>query len=1212
MAATAPVYNRIDTLKLYALSSAGDTGVAGYWAGYYAQGDLGSQASLAQVWADAGGVYLFCRRTPDSFAAFQATLQHLLPRLSPTGWLRALWIDDPNAPGSDWQLQRIDAAAQGSGADIVWKVARQALFLLGGYALSVRPGSVLALLASGTPGYGIGFADGAVTFASPGGTWPAVAGSAWMPLAGSALGALCATLALDRSGAGGAADDLAGLGVMLRYATPLPDSPTGEVLALPMPVLTQNGHALQLALRYDPLNPLLAARSRLGFYDGVSNPVALGSHFVTTLGYATTLTPQAASGPLSAAALAFCRTPLFVTAATDQAYYDYYLAPDGHFQLTVLTPDSVVTRSLQASAGTVADRLMLGLNGLEYAALPTVSGTRVFFRTGQAAFVPAPPPDPTKAPDVSEALNDLGSTAHLAVLPAAPAATGLSYYAQPRQAPLFAGAGLGADFLAFHEMRAAYLPGYAASGQTPPPVLPVGAYAGLDRTMIPWARRLEASALAPVRRYAIGLPVVPTLRRAVDASGTLAVTPQGLVSVLSDDGDRWAGVVLANMPRSVHREVALTAVGPALQAALQSNQLFFVVSDVTTFMDSSSVAYQLTPESMPLLRAAGVPESVITALNTYLRGLNPPYPAFDTEKQFVDAITPIAGDSVPLILPVAGLLKTDIDGWTFQLSPRSWRSDAASPTLMIFKYCNRSLEDLAADTGAWGWPQAAGGTAEKLAATQAVLRGVINGAKAAPAGSAYRRFYDEVAKPDEWNGVLFLNAPVAIAELPDDLQFLAAGIDSRTFYAHHVGFSLTPFTAANGQVVLAQTAAFGLIDYQDPVDLYAQSTVPFGFKTLSLTARFANAALADFSAQVELLTNRLFGAELTKVDASRGNNLVLAGSYQRVNGAPSYSFLLVGQNRFAMMRSALNFIDVQGVALQTQRSADALGNLGVSFVLSGDLLFQEFVPFDVFSYGIAPQTGETPPFEGRLRFGNLAVAMRFNLGTPDTQEFSVAENRIHFDLANSQARPDSLAMHFPLTLSGFIAVTDGSVRDASPEDQGYVSVVAPIDQLPMTPPWYGLVYTLDLGTLGALAGSVGLAVKVLAAWSPGAYDNQMPVYVGVQLPSAKTLGLNLPLQGVLRLAFRSFQFATYQDDDDQRGYLLRLRRFALSVLGLSFPPGNADVTLFGDPSAHGASKLGWYAAYTPGSDKKKTARTSAPTAAARRLRSGRRRLPPGR
>ncbi|HST63456.1 MAG TPA: hypothetical protein VLK84_32390, partial [Longimicrobium sp.] len=209
----------------------------------------------------------------------------------------------------------------------------------------------------------------------------------------------------------------------------------------------------------------------------------------------------------------------------------------------------------------------------------------------------------------------------------------------------------------------------------------------------------------------------------------------------------------------------------------------------------------------------------------------------------------------------------------------------------------------------------------------------------------------------------------------------------------------------------------------------------------------------------------------------------------------------------------------------------------------------------------------------------------------------------------------------------------------TPEDLGYTAVSAPIDASLLSAPWYGLTFSLDLGTLGALAGSVGLSVTVLAAWSPQPGADPPPVYLGLQLPGARALGIDLPLQGVMRLGFRSFQFQADEQPDGSRAYMLRLRRLALSILGWSVPPGNTDVVLFGDPHGAGRQVVGWYAAYARAPKKKATkpvapappsalalaagpaARadvppepaepSSAPPAVQRRMRSGRRGPPPG-
>ena len=45
--------------------------------------------------------------------------------------------------------------------------------------------------------------------------------------------------------------------------------------------------------------------------------------------------------------------------------------------------------------------------------------------------------------------------------------------------------------------------------------------------------------------------------------------------------------------------------------------------------------------------------------------------------------------------------------------------------------------------------------------------------------------------------------------------------------------------------------------------------------------------------------------------------------------------------------------------------------------------------------------------------------------------------------------------------------------------------------------------------------------------------------------------------------------------------MLKLRQIVLRILLLTFPPGNVDLYLFGDPALRtGNSALGWYAAYS--------------------------------
>ncbi|MBE9499742.1 hypothetical protein IHE61_20910 [Streptomyces sp. GKU 257-1] len=943
---------------------------------------------------------------------------------------------------------------------------------------------------------------------------------------------------------------------------PDPDSPgSGAVLALHMPLLCQDGCALRARLTFDPLFPLEPDRTALSLLaPGVPAPSALRSLLTTTLGGRVWLTPVAETPTRWPARLVFAGSPRLVDDPSDP---EVYLTPDGAFRLRAET-----------CPGTGAARLALGLSGLEY--VDVRDGALVLFRSGHPAYFSA---------GGDAALGALATTAHVALLP--DGAGQLVYYAQPAQSPLYSVRQSGTGFLSLHEMPAAVLGAFEAGAS---PVFPIGVYQGIERRLIPHAAVLEHAALAPARR---SLLPVPDSTDEPDAPAVLVVTPSGLLARLTAEGTGWRQVVLASLPGAPEDQLTLSTVGPRLRKLLQSTEVFAAVTNVDEFFEHSSVGYRVDDAVRASLRGEGVPAEVIDAI-----GQAAGTRAYETEKAFraqlgsatIDPRT--HADYLDTLLSVAGQLKAVLQEWTFQLSPRSWRTDAASRTVMLIKYASRTLIELAGNTSAWGWPEAACHTAGGPSATRDLVLGILDDAReraAVDPSGPYARFLREVADNPAWNGVLVLNAPVVAAELPKELRFVTTGIDTGSFFAHHIGFSCTPFDSTADGLVLGQTAAFGLIAYDDPVDLHVEpGGAEFAVKTQHLSARFANSALADFTAYVELMVNNLFGSPLTKRSPKSGNNLLLHGAYQRQNGTASYAFVLVGSNDFTVDRSVLVGVEVLGVQAQTATESVDAGTLSVDFVLDGDLRFAELENADLFSYGpeaALPNPGEQA-FDGHLRFSNLVVTLSFPLADPGRQSFTTTYDRLTFDLVGSAARARSLAECFPARLTSAVANPvpdpDAGPRGKTPEDLGYTGVLVPtVDAVLLSPPWFGLEFTLDLGTLGALAGSAGLQATLLVAWSPGTTDEQ-PVYFGLRLAGADAADTTWPLQGVLKLGFRGFELTTYESSgaggDVRRGYLLRLRHLALSVLALSLPPGDLDVLVFADPDGTGRT-VGWLAAY---------------------------------
>lgn len=1217
-----PVFEQQASSRLFALSTSAAAGVPGFWAGYCAApgSPLSGTLSTTQVWQDKGGTYLMLGATPGDWTAFLTGFDALRPNLAPPEQLRLLWIENPDAPMVQWRLTVLQAQAQGAGSAIAWRTVRATGFRLGHYGLEVAGLGALTQIADDAGG-GIAFAGGGA-FLGPEGGATFAASSLAIPFDGVAVASLTARFTVPAVPAGQSEGSIwHSFGVGLRYAAPpaaLGSEATPQQIAMQgatqllfQRVFDGQPVAIAAALAFDPLNPLAGARSHVSLAPAIAGGApALASFLRTTLGYPVALTPLAAAAGQPDARLVFGASP--VQGDSRDEGLVYHLSPDGAFQVGVTPPQGGSAAPYQ---------LLAGLSGLEYIEVSADSHQIVFAGGNPAFAIPADDGSPD-APTVAEALNDTATTSHAAILPLGSAANAV-YFAQPRQAPIFSGKSqIAAHFLDFNPMPAATL---SASGA--PGMFPFGVYAGLDSADTALAETLENASIAPYRHFQIDTHYgerararrarasgevqasLGPMRRARAEDDPLGVTPQGLVVELTPDYQDYDGVYLANMPGTDYPKLDLTVVTGNFKAALQSNQLFFVAANADVLMQSTSVRYELleTAENTALLLAKQVPQAVVTAVYAALAGQSQP---FDTEAEFVACIGTAATPAwLPVYLAMAGLLQAQMDDWTFQVSPRAWRpwhlqaedggpngelqATVSSPTVMLAKFCNRSLSDLVADSSSWLWPEVAvppieGGT---IGQTQRLILDIFARAAAADADSPYRRFLTDVVDNPAWNGFLFLNAPVDIAEMPADLLFLTAGIDTDLFYAHHLGLSQTPFVVTGTTPTLQNTAAFGLIDYSDPVDLYSETTVPFDFKTLQLRASFSNSALTDFSAKAELLVNRLFSDVLTKAQTEHGNNLVLDGGYQRVGTVAVYSFVLEGLNSYAPRASVLSRIDVATVGLQTRGAGTTAGQLVTDFTLSGTLQFAAPQAFDLYSFG--PETAEEDaPADTTvgLRYSRLTVSMQFALGgSAADKQFVVDEGNLSFDLANSHARAQSLVGHFPLALNGLLAVRatadqDGQSDTATgtrPEDLGFTSVSAPLEQTPLAAPWYGLRFTLDLGTLGALLGSVGIGVEVLAAWQPGAGQKLTPPqYIGLKIDTGPAQGVQWPLQGVLRLGFRNFQFLTYIDEQDALVYLLRLHQFTLSVLGLlDFPPGNNDIVLFGNPDQSGSSKLGWYAAY---------------------------------
>ncbi|HEU0131217.1 MAG TPA: hypothetical protein VFQ85_09540 [Mycobacteriales bacterium] len=1185
---TEPVLTRDGTTPLYWAGPAPT-------AGFVATADLGGTATLTATWADGGGTYVFLG-TPAP-AGFAAAVLDWLTTYRPRAWPRFLWVLDPAQPTTTWTVLEATVRPRDGGG---WT------FGGGGYAFSdylLTARGDVAVAPGELAGAGWGFVLGdtadapALTFYSPTDAFAARAGTSLLSLDAAGGGAW--HFVVDSPPGG---DVFARLGAGMRYFTA---GEGGYADTVRFTVLDQGAAQATLYARLDPLRPLDPERTAFGFFPPsrtAPEPPAYDSGYATAYGHDVGLRPLAAGATTTTPArLVFGVAPYFVS--EEGVNTGYHLVPDGPF---ALDPPA---RAAASDDG--LDRVVCGMSGMEYLGLPAATGCALRFVPGQPAY--APLGDSTTG---AESLVGIGTTSWVYV--ESPREPQARYYSQAEDAPLYTAGSSVAELtdgtiglLGFCELVATDLP--AAKPDEVPPCFPMAPFRRLAPADVQRARAVEQLAIAP-RRRSVLLPDSATPSNDPLPTSRVAVTPQGLgVGIAPDDRTwTWLGIGHTGDPAPVP-SLRFTRVDGAFANAMRTNNLFMVVGDQETFTASgSSVAYELTGLDLAVIATLPSGNGVRPAVLDAVRPLaDVPY---DTRQPFVDAVCGKAPDitaaELAVLLDYAGRLTPAVGGWPFRLSPDSW----GPGTFLVFKFVlGRSLATLVEDVSTWAWPEAA--SAKGPDEARRAIAATIAAARQAPASSPYAAFVTLVDDP-HWTGILALNVEVPLAQLPAELQVLAAGIDPAEFRAHHFAMSVTPVGLTGGAVSFLPSSTFGLIDYENPEDQYFTEEVAFAFRVLQLTVGISNSVVTTFNSRAELLVNRLFGAPTRLFPTTHGNNVILDGAHQRQRLPDNtvhdtYVFSMATENLFQLNGLVLQSVELLSTQLVTAKASDAgSARVDAMFQLGGNLRFFEPEGFDPFCWG--PVEGGA---DGYVRFGNLGIAMSFDLGDPaGTTTFALREGTLSFDLANSVAREHSLVTGFPLRLSGLVSTADPALTpDAAPqtpEDLGYVSVTAPIQQSRLDQPWYGLDYVIDLGTLGAMAGNAAIALHLLVGWSPGASGTDPAVYVGVRLPGAKdALGVSLPLQGVVKLGFKSIELqmtepagGTQPAGGTAPSYTLRMRNFALRLLGLSFPPGYNDVILFGDPNRSGSSKVGWYLAYASDVD---PARPPAPPSFAetRRLRA---------
>lgn len=1213
-----------------------------------------AQRSLASLWAEDGGVFVFLRaREADlDLDSLEAKLRAFL--LDPShDAVRLLWIENPADAVAQWRAHTLSLESVEGEVAGVRRVSRSSHIDLRNYSLGVAAGTRVALDDAAAPtglvltravaeGLELSTGFGARRFHELG-------EQLVLPMQGELLGCLQFDFHVDRVGERAETfgyPALAELDVGLRVFFRDPDFPESGskyyVASHRYPLIQDSSTddhgydlypaSISFRVSLDPLYPLVAERSFWVFQplEGALARTGIPSAYRTNRGYSVHLLPDADRSRLQ-----FCLRPALLDPG-EQATAPLYLAPAGDYGVQL---PNYETGALEP----IAD-IVCGISGVEYIKISHDESTRLSFVPNQPAFAHAfvsvasllrdlrailesyatGPALPTDTIDLDMPIEDTGQDDgalgisdpdRLEILDivrqdyfppgyqftdgqrqayeglevvedlinwlqgALQAATfdtsvggdalaaypetswayiredsGVVYHAQPDQAVLYKADASSTDFLDFLEVPSVGLPSALDDAQAAAlssatglatlafPMLP---YGSVDATKLTDIRQLEIALVNNYRRgriHRIGEATqFATSLRA--SGGGVGTTPQGLIATFSDDFETIESLQLARDTRDNIIPFAKIDKASPLKAALQSNQLFMVITD---------------PDAVQAYFGDDAIEGIDRATNTL-----------------------------------------DIRDWGFELGPDNW---GIQDTLLIFKFHDKPLLELARDPSTWSLANDFNADTHK--ASRALVRLLEEAVETVASGDPRaRRKYaalDRAARQANWTGVLALNVHVPLGNLPDTLKALAAGIDPDLFYARYVGVEVTQVSSDGAALAPQRSSLFALIDYANP-NVPLSDASGYNFHVPELTIVFQNSQIVDFAAEVLLIMDRLFDEATTLFQSPDGRNILrLEGVAEEHNGEVTYSFGFSGANHFLLSGKVMQEIEV----VKAQFATDPLPNpepnplpVRGRFVLWGRIRFVYEEAFDILSFGRTPAarlTGadaltDTPPPPDYLNSSNLQIAMSFDLdqdaGVVTNRAFEFNPHQMAFDLERSGARSQSLYEKFPLKFKRLLAV-EGSDALAK---TGFMPVSNPLTTAELTGKWYGLVYDLNLGSVGALAGSAGIVVSILVAWLP----EQDGVYVGLELPGSTGGKKEISIQGLLKLTFKSIQFVVYPLDADKPtattadgelevGYLLEIKNIVLKFFLLSFPPsGQSELILFGDPrEIDREDKLvGWYAAY---------------------------------
>ncbi|MFK7936762.1 MAG: hypothetical protein AB8G22_24830 [Saprospiraceae bacterium] len=523
---------------------------------------------------------------------------------------RFYWINSPNRKWNNWQVESIQISDN--------QTVGTNSFDFKNYAFTIGNQCEIVVLSTTIHQFNFRRADAPnLQFSSQSGQYVYPFNTNFvLAFGGGNSGSFSFTIELQSNDPAYGHLNFAMLDVGIRYYTDHPDY-EGHLQSLRYPIV-DTPTSIYLSVNLNPLHHLDSDRTYFGFTN--DSPI-LDSYFRTNLGQPIQLQPT------ESAKLVFAARPSY---SDPNAEADRYtLVPAGAFAIQVA--DNAVTDGHYQILG--------GLSGLEYFGCAAESTSYLLFIPNQAAYAARLLLE-INDPDDAAGLTDLATTSWGYIRTDA---TGrVRYFAQPTGAALYDAEESGnlVDYLDFLEIPVGDLPNQTTANYA----FPLVAYTAIDTNYLAIYQQMALQVLSPTRRAILNDLLLPPTTTNANGDDIIAATPQGLLLTLDSTKTEWKELTLGHSISPTDATVAghylrFSDVTGDFKQALQSNQLFAVITNPTEFLANASIDFKLTLTAIDQLLAVGVPESSIFKLTAYTgvdsSMLGKPYP---DQATFLDAV----------------------------------------------------------------------------------------------------------------------------------------------------------------------------------------------------------------------------------------------------------------------------------------------------------------------------------------------------------------------------------------------------------------------------------------------------------------------------------------------------------------------------------------------------------------------------------------------